>query len=67
MKTITIFILLFLFTPENPELYICDNQTSEVYHLDQNCEALKRCTHEVNQITRGKAKELERRLCGFEI
>jgi len=66
MKTLTILALLFLFTPDNRLVLLCDSPTSEVYHLDENCRGLKKCIHEIKKITLDRAKSLQRRLCGFE-
>ena len=47
--------------------YICNNQKTEVYHLDKDCSALKRCTHEVKEVTESIAiNKLHKRLCGRE-
>lgn len=66
MKILTIALLILFSSTEDAKVFICDSPSSEVYHVDENCEALKRCKHEVKEITLEEAKDLERRLCGFE-
>jgi len=69
MKTLILFSSLFLFLQQQPKVaYICMNKSSEVYHVDSNCAALKRCTHEVVKTTpeEAKSKYGKKRLCGYE-
>lgn len=66
MKTLTLIILLLTFSAESNEVWICDSPSAEVYHLDENCRGLKKCSHEIKKITLDRAKSLKRRLCGFE-
>lgn len=45
-------------------VYICDNKTSEVYHVTKSCNALDRCKHEVITVTKEEAeKKYEKRAC----
>lgn len=45
-------------------VYICDNKTSEVYHLSKSCNALGHCKHEVITVTKEEAeKKLGKRAC----
>lgn len=66
MKTFALLLLLLFAKRDNDTVFICDSPSSEVYHLDENCQGLKKCKHEVKTVTLEKAKELKRRLCGFE-
>lgn len=70
MKSLVILSSLFFLSPQEPpkDAYVCLNKTSEVYHLDKDCTALKRCTHEVVKTTpeEAKSKYGKQRLCGYE-
>lgn len=45
-------------------VYICDNKTSEVYHVTKSCNALDRCKHEVITVTKEEAeKKYGKRAC----
>jgi hypothetical protein len=66
MKTIAFAFLVLCSNPEDSTVFICDSPSSEVYPLDENCEGLKRCKHEVKTIPLDEVKSLERRWCGFE-
>lgn len=43
-----------------------ESEYIESFILDKNCEGLKKCKHEVKEVTLEEAKKIERRLCGFE-
>jgi hypothetical protein len=69
MKTILFIILAGLalsFTSSEPNVYICNNGKTEVYHLNKECSALKRCTHGIRPMTLSEAKNKRLRLCGNE-
>ena len=66
MKIIVIVTLLLCSLGGNPIVFVCDNPTTEVYHLDENCRGLKKCKQEVKKITLDRAKSLKKRLCNFE-
>lgn len=48
------------------DIYICKGDTSERYHLNQNCEALEKCTGTIYQINIPEAERLGRSLCELE-
>lgn len=47
-------------------VYLCDNGTTKVYHLKEDCCGLKRCEHEVLVMREKDAKARGLRLCGYE-
>ncbi len=64
----TALLVLTSFAPtsEDTNVYICDNGKTEVYHLDKNCSALRKCTHGVKPLKLSEAKAKKLRLCGLE-
>lgn len=45
-------------------VYICDNKTSEVYHVTKSCNALRHCKHEIITTTKEEAeKKYGKRAC----
>lgn len=45
-------------------VYICDNKTSEVYHVSKSCNALSHCKHDVITLTKEEAeKKHGKRVC----
>ncbi|MEP3371735.1 hypothetical protein [Maribacter dokdonensis] len=48
------------------DIYICKEDDSKHYHLDQNCEALEDCTESIYQINIPEAERLGRSLCELE-
>lgn len=48
------------------DIYICKEDDSKHYHLDQNCEALEDCTGSIYQINIPEAERLGRSLCELE-
>lgn len=65
-KLLIIISLLGFTVQENPLVFICDSPASEVYHLDENCQGLQKCKHEIKKISKEEAIARKRRLCGFE-
>jgi hypothetical protein len=51
---------------DDSKAYICNNKQTEVYHLNAQCSALRRCTHDVVETTVSAAKEKGLRVCGNE-
>lgn len=45
---------------------ICNSPSAKVYHLTKTCRGLKACKHELKEISIADAKNLGRKLCGFE-
>lgn len=41
--------------PRASTVYICDNRKTEVYHVNKNCSALKRCTREIKEVSESDA------------
>tara|TARA_R110000744_G_scaffold812_4_gene3068 strand:- start:14850 stop:16493 length:1644 start_codon:yes stop_codon:yes gene_type:complete len=48
------------------DIYICKDDDSKHYHLNQNCEALEKCTGTIYQINIPEAERLGRSLCELE-
>lgn len=48
------------------DIYICKGDTSERYHLNQNCKALDSCTNNIYQINVPEAERQGRSLCELE-
>lgn len=64
---LTLSIIALSFSGSNdPSALICNNGTTEVFHLNENCQGLKRCDHEVLKMTKNEALEKGMRLCGYE-
>lgn len=36
-------------------VYLCNSKTSEVYHTNRQCKALKKCSHEIIEVTKADA------------
>lgn len=51
---------------QNEKVYVCDNKTITVYHHDQNCSELKKCTHNIIEIRQDSAKAEGMALCNLE-
>tara|TARA_R110002051_G_scaffold292519_1_gene357319 strand:+ start:3632 stop:3847 length:216 start_codon:yes stop_codon:yes gene_type:complete len=47
-------------------VYICKGKSSKKYHLKKNCRGLSNCSTAISEVTRGKAKEMGRGICGWE-
>ncbi len=54
--------------PRASAVYICDNGKTQVYHVSKNCSALKRCTHEIKEVSEtdaiNKWKLRKCKICG---
>ncbi len=61
MKRLLIPLLILTlsssFRTEADAVYICDNKTSEVYHVTRSCNALGHCKHEVITVTKEEAEK----------
>ncbi len=71
MKTFSIlfFSTLLFFQPlSNAEtkVYICKGKGSKKYHYTKSCRGLSRCSTKIYEVTKTKAKEMGRTLCGWE-
>jgi len=70
MKTLFFAAILTCMISSNDSagqmVYICNNGKTEVYHVNQNCQGLNRCTHEIVKMTEGEARGSGKRLCGYE-
>jgi micrococcal nuclease len=71
MKTLLLTLLtLTLSIPvsqSDTTVYICHSKSSKAYHLDQNCFALKNCTHEIKTVSKYDAvNTYGRKLCGHD-
>lgn len=47
-------------------VYICISKTASKYHLNHDCQGLKKCTHTIEEVSKAEAKERGYTLCGFE-
>lgn len=47
-------------------VYICKGPNSRAYHYNPHCRGLKQCTTELEKLTLREAKEIGRKLCGYE-
>jgi hypothetical protein len=47
--------ILKTITPKASTVYICNNSKTEVYHVSKNCSAIKRCTHEIKEVSEADA------------
>ena len=71
MRVLALFILLAISMglrprPSGTIVHICTGPNAEVYHYDNGCRGLNSCKHEIKAISKEKAIELGRRLCGWE-
>jgi hypothetical protein len=41
--------------PVASNVYVCNNGKTEVYHVNKNCSALKRCSHEIKEVSESDA------------
>ncbi len=56
MAKLLIIISLLVYSPQdNPTVFICDSASLEVYHLDEKCEGLQRCKHDILKISKEEA------------
>ncbi len=51
---------------DKTEVYICNSKTSTKYHYKKDCRGIKNCKSKIIKITKQKAKDDERTLCGWE-
>lgn len=64
---IAVTAILFSFTSTGDStVYMCNNGKTEVYHIDYECRAMKKCTHDIVELTLVQAKKKGLRLCGYE-
>lgn len=68
MKLALCFSLLFaLHAEQGREVWICVSESSTAYHLNVNCQGLKRCKHDIIKVSESEAKSTyKRELCGYE-
>lgn len=51
---------------QNREVYICKSPNARRYHLDKNCQSLKKCSREIIQMNETQAQKIGMSLCGHE-
>lgn len=71
MNKLILFIILFaslgMSNSSDKKVYVCISPNEKVYHIDENCPALKRCKHDIIEVTKVDAiGEYKRVLCGDE-
>jgi len=60
----SLFVLLS--TSNSTNVYICNSENAVAYHYDKTCRGIKRCTHDILEVTKEEALEKKLRLCGWE-
>lgn len=58
MKLLLATLVLFIsvsFTPPN-KVFICVSKGSKAYHSSKSCRGIKKCTHEIREVTLSDAK-----------
>ncbi|MBN1633040.1 MAG: hypothetical protein JW917_02625 [Ignavibacteria bacterium] len=51
-------------TPEDSQIvYVCTSYSATTYHTDRNCPRLKKCSADIFEVTRRKARENGRIIC----
>lgn len=63
--------VLFMLTgsaeSDSKTVYICVSPNATSYHYSKSCQGIKRCTHEIKEVSIEKAvNEYGRKLCGYE-
>ena len=71
MNKLILFIILFasvgMTNSSGKNVYVCISPNEKVYHIDENCPALKRCKHDIIEVTKADAiGEYKRVLCSDE-
>ena len=68
MKLIlTIALFFFTLNQKNEDkVFICKGTASTKYHLKMDCKGLDLCTTNISTISKEKANDLKRTLCGWE-
>ncbi|WP_316748090.1 hypothetical protein [Pedobacter gandavensis] len=69
MKTIVLFLFIFvaIACKASTVVYVCNNGTTNKYHLKPNCRGLSRCHFKVVKMTLEKAKASQKTLCRHEL
>ena len=63
---VLIGIVLIFSCNSNENVYIFTDPYSVAYHQSKNCQGLNKCSTELTTITIKQAKEMGRRICGYE-
>ena len=71
MNKLILFIILFaslgMSNSSGKKVYVCISPNEKVYHIDENCPALKRCKHDIIEVAKVDAiGEYKRVLCSDE-
>ncbi|MBR9859805.1 hypothetical protein GYB22_03470 [bacterium] len=53
-------------SPNDTKVYLCTGPDSYAYHFKKNCRGLSNCSTALKESTESEAKELGRKLCGWE-
>jgi hypothetical protein len=56
-------IILTSFVPTQKKVYLCTDPKSQIYHYDELCKELEKCTFEIKEEKENEAKDQEKRLC----
>ena len=68
MKKILLLVgIMFIFYSCNNQdkVYICNGRYSKSYHKHPDCEGLRRCSTELEKITKQQAIDMGRKPCGY--
>ena len=61
------FLLMGMSYSSDTKVFVCISPNSKIFHIDENCPALKRCKHDVIEVSKTVAiGEYHRVLCGDE-
>ena len=62
-----VLFLVFGFSKQEKQVYICVSETASKYHYKKDCGGLKKCTHTIKKVSLSSAKDdYKRKLCGWE-
>lgn len=65
-KILFFISLLFIFSFQTKDVYICKGKSSKKYHYKKNCRGLSNCSTDVYKVELSEAKKIGRTLCGWE-
>lgn len=67
LSSLVLFLSYSCDNKETGSVYICLSKGAYAYHQNSNCKGIKRCSHEIREVSLEEAKgEYDRQLCGFE-
>jgi len=64
MKVLISFLLFtcFAFAKPASTVFICDSKGAKAYHSSKTCSGIKKCTHEIREITLKEATDIYNRV-----